>query len=366
MNAEQNFSSELDHAIASASASRRSEMVNKVTDLFVSKSDECTVEDLSIFDEVIIRFSGEIEQQARALLAKRLAPIRNAPPRIIRLLAFDDAIDVAGPILSQSARLDDKTLIEVARTKGQAHMLAISQRGSLSELVTDVLVDLGDREVLLNALDNFGANFSDRGFAALVRRSGEDEVLAEFIGSRPEIPSPLLTELVAKASEAVRSKLEAAHPRARAAVRQAVAEATARMEAQVRSIGLDYTAAVAAVDGLQRSGQLNEATLAAYAKAGAYAETVVALARLCDLPLPLVEQAMARDRSETLMVIAKAVELSWSTAQELLMLRAKKGIISQSEIVQRLARFERLRSGTAREIVQVLRTRTHAAETPGK
>ena len=81
-------------------------------------------------------------------------------------------------------------------------MLAIAQRGSLSEAVTDVLVELGDREVVLNAVDNYGASFSDHGFTVLVSRSEGDDLLAEMVGSRSEIPSPLLTALVAKASSA--------------------------------------------------------------------------------------------------------------------------------------------------------------------
>lgn len=360
MSTELTLLKEVDDAIAGASATRRSEMAQKVTELFVSRSDELAAEDLSIFDDVIMRLAAEIELRARALLGSRLAPIRNAPPHTIRLLAYDDAIEVAGPILAQSAQLDDKTLVEIAKTKGQAHMLAISQRRSLSEAVTDVLVELGDREVVLNALDNFGASFSDHGFSVLVSRSEGDDVLAEFVGSRPEIPSPLLAALVAKASQTVRAKLEASHPRAKLEVRRAVAEAAGRIEAQMLSTSLDYTAALAEVERLQRSGELNDGALAAFAKAGAYTETVAALAIMCDLPFPFVEQAMARDRSETLVVLAKAADLSWSTTQEILMLRAKKGVISRSEIVQRLTRFERLKSSTAQEIVRILRSRAQA------
>jgi uncharacterized protein (DUF2336 family) len=366
MTAELSFMKDVENAIAGASTNRRGEMARKVTDLFVSRSDEFSAEDLSVFDDVIVRLTAEIEEHALALLSRRLAPIRNAPPRIIRLLALDDDIEVAGPVLAQSAQLTDQALIEIAKTKGQAHMLAIAQRGSLSEAVTDVLVELGDREVVLNAVDNYGANFSDHGFTVLVSRSEGDDLLAELVGSRPEIPSPLLTALVAKASLAVRAKLEASHPRAKAAVHRAVAEAASRIEAQVASTALDYTAAMKAVESLRQSGQLNESALASFAKTGAYPETIATLATMSNLPLQYVEQAMGRDRSEALMVIAKAVNLSWATAQEILLLRAEKGVISRSEIVQRLARFERLQSATAQEIVRVLRSRTQAKTAPAK
>ncbi len=268
------FIREVDSAIASASADRRSAMLRKVTDLFVKGSDEFTGEDLSIFDDVILRLAAEIEQSARELLAKRLAPIRNSPPKIIRALAFDEAIEVAGPVLAQTSRLDDKTLVEIARTKGQGHMLAISQRGSLSEAVTDVLVELGDREVVLSTVDNFGASISDRGFSALVRRSEGDDLLAEFVGSRPEIPSPLLVALVAKASQAVRAKLEASHPRAKAEVRRAVAEAARHVEARALSKSFDYTAALKSIENLQKAGRLDEAALSTLAKSGAYGEVI--------------------------------------------------------------------------------------------
>ena len=98
MTAELSFIKEIENAIAGASTDRRREMAGKVTDLFVGRSDEFSAEDLAVFDDVIVRLAAEIEEQARALLSRRLAPIRNAPPRIIRLLARDDDIDVAGPV----------------------------------------------------------------------------------------------------------------------------------------------------------------------------------------------------------------------------------------------------------------------------
>ncbi len=300
---------------------------------------------------------AKIEQSARELLAKRLARIQKSPPQIIRALAFDDTINVAGPILAQSAQLDDKTLVEIAKTKGQDHMLAISQRASLNEPVTDVLVERGDLEVLISLVDNFGASISDSGFSTLVDRSEGDDMLADLVGSRPEIPAPLLGALVAKASLAVRAKLEAAHPEAKTEIRRAVAEATGRVEARMASTVFDYTAVTAAIERLKQFGKLDEGALVSFAKGGAFAEVTAALAIMCDLPLQFVERVMTRDRSENLVVLAKAIGLSSSTVNEILLLRAKRGFIAQNEIAQRLARFNSPQSGTAREFVRLHRTR---------
>src|SRR5262245_34061655 len=228
MNAALNLLTEVEEAISSGSLGRRGEMIRHVTDLFIVGASQCSNEDVALFDTVFTRLAVEIEQAARALLAARLAPIPNAPPITVRALAFDDAIEVAGPVLAQSERLDEAALIENASTKGQDHLLAISRRRTLSEGITDVLVARGDRRGVITVADNPGANFSEAGFARLVSRSDGDDRLAECVGSRPEIPEGLLLELLEKASEAVRAKLEALHPRAKGAVREAVAEATDR------------------------------------------------------------------------------------------------------------------------------------------
>ena len=101
-----------------------------------------------MFGEIIARLEQEIEDVARAQLAKRLARTDNAPIGIIKKLAFDDLIDIAGPVLRQSERLDDRALVANARSKSQLHLLAISQRKAICEEVTDVLVTRGNREVV--------------------------------------------------------------------------------------------------------------------------------------------------------------------------------------------------------------------------
>ena len=77
--------------------------------------------------------AADIEVKARARLARSLAHIDNAPPKLIRSLAFDDEIAVAEPVLIHSRQLSDADLVENATTKSQEHLLAIAQRLKLSE-----------------------------------------------------------------------------------------------------------------------------------------------------------------------------------------------------------------------------------------
>jgi uncharacterized protein (DUF2336 family) len=80
-----------------------------VTDLLIAG--RYTDDEIWMFGEVIGRLEQDIGVAARAQLAKRLARVDNAPINIINKLAFDDSIDVAGPVLRQSERLDAQALV---------------------------------------------------------------------------------------------------------------------------------------------------------------------------------------------------------------------------------------------------------------
>jgi uncharacterized protein (DUF2336 family) len=203
---------ELQTTLAHGTVARRVETLRRVTDLFINGAVDFSDDQIALFDDVFQCLMHHIENSAKALLSNRLAPVDRAPPLTIRALAFDDVIEVAAPVLSQSQRLDDEALIETARNKSQAHLMAIASRRVLSGAVTDVLVLRGNDEVIHSTVNNPGAEFSERGFTRLVNRAEGNDDLATCIGLRPTIPRHLYLKLLAKASDAVRARLEAAHP----------------------------------------------------------------------------------------------------------------------------------------------------------
>src|SRR6202165_4613699 len=208
----ENLLDELQTTLAHGTVARRIETLRRVTDLFLSGAVDYSDEHVDLFDDVFQCRINHIETPAKALLANRLAPIDTAPPLTIRALAFDDLIEVAAPVLSRSERLGDAALIETARNKSQAHLMAISTRRALSDAVTDVLVLRGNDEVIHSTVNNPGAEFSERGFTRLVNRAEGDDDLATCLGMRPTIPRHLYLKLLAKASVTVRERLEAANP----------------------------------------------------------------------------------------------------------------------------------------------------------
>ena len=93
------------------------EMLRRITTLFLHGSDSFNDDHVRLFDDVFGCLINEIESRARRNCRNRLAPVANAPLAVVRRLAKDEDIMVAGPVLAQSPRLDDTDLVEIASTK---------------------------------------------------------------------------------------------------------------------------------------------------------------------------------------------------------------------------------------------------------
>ncbi len=357
----ENLLDELQTTLAHGTVARRVETLRRVTDLFINGAVDYSDEQVGLFDDVFQCLMDHIETSARTLLANRLAPIDTAPPGTIRALAFDDLIEVAAPVLSRSERLDDEALIETARNKSQAHLLAISLRRVLSGAVTDVLVLRGNDEVIQSTVNNPGAEFSERGFTRLVTRAEGDDNLATCLGMRPTIPRHLYLKLIAKASATVRQRLEAAHPKQAGDVPTAVREATRLARSAPVAITRDTAIAHALVKSLYEDGRLDEFQVATFAEAGKFDEANASLAALANVPVSIAENMMLETRAEGVMILAKVGGLSWSTVKAIINMRDELSGLEPTDLAACKATYERLRSSTAQQVLRFHRMQQAAA-----
>jgi uncharacterized protein (DUF2336 family) len=343
---------ELQTTLAHGTVARRVETLRRVTDLFINGAVDYSDEQVGLFDDVFQCLMDHIETSAKALLANRLAPISTAPPLTIRALAFDDLIEVAAPVLSGSERLDDDALIETARNKSQAHLLAISLRKVLSGAVTDVLVLRGNDEVIQSTVNNPGAEFSERGFTRLVSRAEGDDDLATCLGMRPTIPRHLYLKLIAKASATVRARLEAAHPQQAGEVPTAVREATRRARSAPEAISQDTAISHALVKSLYDDGRLDEHQVAAFAEAGKFDEANAAIAALAKVSVSIAEDMMVETRAEGVMILAKVSGMSWPTVEAIINMRDALSGMERSDLAACKATYDRLRGSTAQQVLR--------------
>jgi uncharacterized protein (DUF2336 family) len=288
---------ELEAVVASGSATRRSDILSRVTDLFVYDAARYSPDQVRLFGNVMAHLARGMGTEARARLAERLAPIGNAPVNVVQMLALDDDTNVAGPVLVRSERLSERDLLVVAGGKGPLHLLAMARRERLSQRVTDMLIARGDHAVLAALIRNRGARFSAAGWRRLHERTRTDNALT--------------------AELAHRSQDEA--------------------------------------DEHSRNG--GEAEIYRRARDGKLVETSMALANLTAIPSDAVERALLNPRADVVLVIAKAAGLSSITTEALVRLRATDRGMSAEDVSQALAKFNRLPRDSARRVLNFFRIR---------
>jgi BMFP domain-containing protein YqiC len=352
------FLRDLDEAVSRGTAERRMRALWHTTDLLIAG--RYSDEEIWTFGEVIGRLADEIEVAARAQLARRLASLDDAPVNIIHKLAFDDSIEVAGPVLRQSERLDEEALVANAKTKSQPHLLAISERKSLEEAVTDVLVTRGNWDVVTSVANNDGARFSEFGFLHMVKRAEGDSILAEQLGLRKDIPRHLFQQLIAKASEDVRKRLERERPDMLEQIQSSVTDIAGALQSKLGPVSRSYFVAKRLVATQHRLGNLGENSIFGYAISHRFDEVTIGLSLLCSLPGDVIERALLDRNREMLLILAKALDFSWETTMSLLFLGAKDHRITAQDLDDLENEFGRLNVATSLSVLECYRSRKNA------
>jgi uncharacterized protein (DUF2336 family) len=348
---------ELETSIATGTEQKRSTTLRRVTDLFVYRAADLSEEQVGVFDDVIGRLAKRMEFKARAELSRRLAPIDNAPIESVRALARDEEVYIAGPVLTASARLKDQDLIDAAKAKSQSHLQAISQREELSESVTAVLVERGDRDVVRSVAQNEGARFSDAGYGVLVKKSVGDDVLGEILGLRMDLPPQHLRALVQKASEAVKKKLAAAGAGSHPHLNQVLAELASQMQEQAAPTVRPQAAADTAVGTTLKPGDLQDRAIENLARAGRFVDLTAALAAMCRLPIGDIVLAMKSGDKDLILTLLRSSGVSWTTAKAILLMPRSGHSSSLQDLAKAEKQFERLQIAIAQKVVRFNLTR---------
>lgn len=345
---------ELETAIRQSSPEKRIETLRRVTNLFLGDADRLNDQQIEVFDDVLVCLIQRIENEALVQLSSNLAPIDKAPSEVVRRLAHHDEISIAGPVLTQSSRLSESDLMEIAKSKSQEHLLAISGRALLPEAVTDILIERGDGQVAHRLVKNYGARFSDAGFVKLMKNAETDESLTEKLGLRLDIPLILLRQLVQKATDAVRARLLAlATPENQEQIQHMLASIASKVTLEAGG-PRDFVHSEGLVKELNRQGKLNEGVLLSFANGRKYEEMTSTLALFCQAPVGIIEQLMKSVCPDGVIVACKAAKLSWPTVAAILQARFAHHKISEQELVRAKDGFLELTRSSAQRLLRFM------------
>jgi hypothetical protein len=347
----QSLIDELNDAVSAGGDKQRLRILERITDLFAAGSRGYTSDQIALFDDVLQELAAEIEVKARARLAQRLAHIGTSPPGIVRTLAFDDAIVVAEPVLKYSQALSDADLTENAKTKSQEHLLAIAQRLKLSEAVTDVLVDRGDRRVVDKMVKNKGARISLSGYEKLTHKARRDRKLTLALSRRSDLPRQYFLKLLETASASVRAKMERDNPQAAAEIRGTIDDVATAMQHEVREASRRHANADRDATRCSNVKPFTEANVHAPARKQEFARTAIALSKLCRFPVDAVERALLDKGEDMILVLAKAGGCSWTTTRELLLMHVAERNLQPNDLERSFERYKKLSKEIARDVI---------------
>jgi len=313
---------EVEEAMKHADPQTRHQTLRAVADLFLADAPRLDDTRVAAFDNVFDALMVRPDRGDLLDLSHRMAPVDNAPRRLIGRLARDEDIAIAGPVLTLSPRLDANDLCEIARIRGNAHMLAMSVRKDLTEPVTDLLAAQGNAQVARAVANNHSARLSTHGIARLLEKSALDRSIGASLSLRPDISADVLSVALA------RSAPDGERDRATAA------------------------AAMRLVLSLEHAKSLGGAEIAAFAQERSYEHVVAALAVKSGLKYDAMEKLMYPARASGVILVCKAVGLTWATVEPLLALCRARNNLTEADAVRLRKEFLEVSRPIAQRIVR--------------
>jgi hypothetical protein len=344
---------ELEEAVRSGSSAKRISTLRQVTDLFLHDAQRLSEDQVKVFDDVLCHLVARVETRVKSELSARLASVENAPSGVIERLASDDQIEVAGTVLAGSSRLTTSTLVEIAKTKGQDHLLAISGRADLPEAVTDVIVDRGERRVIRNLAGNASARFSDTGYQGMVAHAESDDELTELLGVRIDLPIKFLRDLLQRATEAVRARLASIAPADLQEEIKRVLKTIATVARGESPPMRDFSRAEAVVRRMKGLNELNDAAVIGFAVSKKFEEVAASLAISNNsAPTNLMMRLLEGPRADLILIPCKSAGLSPAAVEAILCNRPVKHRIDEATLKLALTDYGKLSTETAERTVR--------------
>ena len=257
--------------------------------------------------DILRRLTGDVEMTIRIALAERLAEDTSAPHDLVLLLA-DDRIEVARPIILRSPLLSDADMLKLVVECGPAHQEAVASRPHIGEIVTEALAKCEAQTVLVALVRNATAKLSPMTFEALVEKSRQIADLQDPLARRGDLPTEFATRLCGFVSDAVKSyivqnyaveaaRLDAAFARADTVIKNEPAPPKPTPAESAHKL----------IDKLATAGQLKAGFLLRVLNQGQIDLFDLAFARMLDLPLVQLRQALYERGPKTVALACRAV-----------------------------------------------------------
>ena len=344
------------------SSDKRRELLRQMSDMFLDAAPKYSDAERTHFGAILSRIAGEMDVAVRKQLAKQFATIPSAPHQLIQQLANDE-FSVAKDVLLKSTVLNDQDLIAIARSQGQAKLELIASRPSVSEAVSEAVVEHGDDTVVVKLVSNAGARVSRDTFQRVVERSESSDMLQAPLIARSDVPPDMLQDIFLFVSAELRSKitekLDSLPPEM---VENAFKEAAQGFAGEMRQMKDADRKAMVYVAEMARRKLLDEALLLQLIRDGKTTEFIHAFARLADIDVKTVRRIVTARNAEGVAVICKATRFDrWTFAAIVKMMEAAQPLDS-SGADGLLGLYDQVTAEAAQRVIRFWRVRKEASD----
>ena len=339
---------------------KRKELLSAVADLFLHSAQTEPNVDGTVFQDVVTRLLDDMDAGGGADFSRKMASSQHTPVAVAERLAHDEDIAVAGPVLRESPVLPEALLQNIAQLQSQAHLQEISQREHISESVTDIIVDRGNRDVVRTVASNSGAQFSEQGFERMAQKSKSDETLAVHLFRRSDVPAAVTDKLLEDLPQELKSRLERL-----AAVDSATASTLLHKATKVaKDKGRREAASVArTLVASVKSGKSSiDEVVTNLAQATRSIELAMVLSELANIPAQEVQGVLNRTDLTAIAVVCKQLEVSHSAFESLASMIGRQLSLPDSHIAHFANQYDGLDVDVAARVSRFVSVRRKFAQ----
>jgi uncharacterized protein (DUF2336 family) len=274
------------------SSDGRRELLRQIASMLSGDSDLRTNENCAAFDEIAAAVTADLKSEARSEVSRLVAQSALPLGRTARQLAMDE-IAVAGPVLEHSEALSDRDLVDVAETQSQEHLMAVTRRSRIGEIVSDALVRRGEDRVVVSLLGNKGAEIGRETFEKVAVRAQTSSLLQAPFVHRQGVPLDLLNDVYAKvANELKQEILQHYEDVSPAELEAALQRSRTRVAKAYGGLPQDLESARLQLRKLEYAGHLKPPVLVRLMREGPPSRTLflLALAKLTDTDYPVAQR----------------------------------------------------------------------------
>ena len=290
------------------SSEKRRDLLREITSMLVRDPKMQTSVNCSAFDEIAAVVVADLKSEARSEISHMLAKAPLPLGRTARELAMDD-IAVARPMLEHSTALTDNDLVDVASSRSQEHLMAVTRRTNIAERVSHALVEHGEDRVVASLLGNRGARIARPTYERVAERAQDSAILQAPLVRRQGVPLDLLNDLYMAVAPELRQEILKQYEHVSPAELDAALERSrTRVAKAYGGLPADLEAARNELRKLERAGQIQPPLLVRLMREGAQSRTLflLTLGHLTAADYPLVRRLVETRDVDALALLCRA------------------------------------------------------------